>query len=182
MFTKIQPKRKQRNLYRLVSATVILSLSLVAAGCSSAETDSQPSASHAQEQHERLLPNGDLQQTTASRNDLPPFLDDKKEEMRLIYTLAAQNHELLQHIPCYCGCGEIAGHESNLNCFVAQMEDDGAVQWDDHGTRCGVCLEIAVEASQMQREGKSMRDIRQAIDEKYKEGYAEPTPTPLPTV
>ncbi|WP_240463712.1 PCYCGC domain-containing protein [Paenibacillus apiarius] len=182
MSAKIQPKRKKRLLYRLLIASAIMSLSLIAAGCGSGDTDSQPTAAHAGEEHERLLPNGDLQQTTASRNELPPFLDDKKDEMRLIYTLAAQNHDLLQHIPCYCGCGESAGHESNLNCFVAQMEENGAVLWDDHGTRCGVCLEIAVEASQMQREGKSVPDIRHTIDEKYKEDYAEPTPTPKPKV
>lgn len=89
---------------------------------------------------------------------------------------------LLNSMPCYCGCGDSAGHQSNLNCFVAEIEEDGAVVWDDHGTRCGVCLHIAVEASKLKREGMSDIDIRNAIDEKYEEGYAEPTPTPMPSV
>ncbi|MEI4529531.1 PCYCGC motif-containing (lipo)protein [Priestia megaterium] len=41
---------------------------------------------------------------TASNEVLPEFLKDKSEEMQTIYANAAQNKELLENIPCYCGC------------------------------------------------------------------------------
>ncbi|WP_426470434.1 PCYCGC motif-containing (lipo)protein, partial [Salmonella enterica] len=55
---------------------------------------------------------------------------------------------------------------------------DGAIVWDDHATKCGVCLEIAATSIQDYKAGKSIKEIRKKIDEAYKNGYAEPTPTP----
>ncbi|NGY86748.1 hypothetical protein F6Y05_19420 [Bacillus megaterium] len=89
------------------------------------------------------------------------------------------NHQtLLENIPCYCGCGEEANHQNNYDCFIFENKENGAVTWDDHGTKCGVCLEIAAQAVVDYSKGKSIEDIRQEIDHKYKEGYAKPTPTP----
>lgn len=127
-----------------------------------------------------VLPNGDLQEVTAKANVLPSFLKDKPDDMQLIYQAAGSATEILRWIPCYCGCGDSAGHESSMNCFVSEIREDGSVVWDDHGTRCLVCLEIAAESIMMSQEGKSLKEIRNAIDEKYKEGFAEPTPTPMP--
>jgi len=120
---------------------------------------------------------GDIREKTASIEVLPDFLNEKPEDMQKIYTIAAKNKELLEQIPCYCGCGESVGHKDNYDCFVHQ-NNGKAITWDDHGTKCGVCMEIAVEAVRAQKAGQSVKEIRKAIDEKYKEGYAEPTPTP----
>ncbi|MDN4494225.1 PCYCGC motif-containing (lipo)protein [Ureibacillus aquaedulcis] len=123
---------------------------------------------------------GDIQELTASADELPKFLDDQNEDIRLVYQVAGKATDILQWIPCYCGCGESVGHRSNLNCFIAETREDGSILWDDHGTRCLVCLEIAVESVQMAQEGKSLKEIRNAIDAKYQEGYAAPTPTEMP--
>lgn len=125
-------------------------------------------------------PNGDLWETTASRDELPTFLNEYSENIQIIYQAAGKSMELLQWIPCYCGCGDHAGHRSSLNCFVKQVNQNGSVVWDDHGTRCNVCLQIAAEAIKMKQDGKTVKEIRQYIDEKYKEGYANPTDTPMP--
>lgn len=125
-------------------------------------------------------PNGDLWETTASRDELPTFLNEYSENIQIIYQAAGKSMELLQWIPCYCGCGDHAGHRSSLNCFVKQVNQNSSVVWDDHGTRCNVCLEIAAEAIKMKQDGKTVKEIRQYIDEKYKEGYANPTDTPMP--
>ena len=130
--------------------------------------------------HEKHLPNGDLQEVTASASELPKFLADKPEDMQLVYQIAAKADDILTYMPCYCGCGESAGHGSNLNCFVDEIREDGSVVWDDHGTRCPVCLEIAVKSVQLKQEGKSLKEIRAIIDETYSEGYAKPTDTPMP--
>jgi Protein of unknown function with PCYCGC motif len=34
------------------------------------------------------------------------------------YRFAVLNRDVLGYIPCYCGCGESAGHTSNASCYV----------------------------------------------------------------
>lgn len=149
---------------------VLLLLTLIISACSS----------NKEQLHQEHSSNGDLQEKTASADVLPTFLKGQSEEIRLVYQAAGKSTELLQWVPCYCGCAESAGHKSNMNCFVKKINEDGSVVWDDHGTRCGVCLEIAAESMKMKQEGKSIKEIRNYIDEKYKEGYAKPTKTPMP--
>jgi len=60
------------------------------------------------------------------------------------------------------------------------VNPDGSVVWDDHGTRCGVCVEIALKCAHMKAEGKSDADIREAIDASYRSGYAAPADTSFP--
>ncbi|NIK76744.1 hypothetical protein FHS15_001869 [Paenibacillus castaneae] len=125
---------------------------------------------------------GDLQETTASLEILPTFLDGSSKTIRTAYQTAATITDVLPYIPCYCGCGESANHKSNLNCFIAEIKSDGSVVWDDHGTRCNVCIEIAVTSAAMKSSGIELERIRQMIDETYQEGYAKPTLTQLPPV
>jgi hypothetical protein len=168
--------RKGIALYIVSLAALMLFIS----ACSSAEenSDNQTTEQHGH-QHEQLA-NGDIREETAGPEQLPSFLDDKDENIQLVYASAAQNPDLLEYIPCYCGCGESAGHMNNLNCFVHEIVD-GKIIWDDHGTRCLACLEIAAESIVMYEKGESIKDIRDYIDEKYQEGYAKPTPTPMPS-
>lgn len=130
---------------------------------------------------EKQLPNGDLQQVTASAETLPEFLDDKSENLQLVYQVAGHAEDILKYMPCYCGCADSADHDSNLNCFVDEIRKDGSVVWDDHGTRCDVCVEIAIKSVKMAQEGKSLKEIRATIDSNYKTGYARPTDTPMPS-
>lgn len=158
---------------------LMLSLLLILGACGgqAKPSEKEQELAHGEQHH---LPNGDLQEVTASADVLPAFLDEKPEDMRLVYQLAGKSEDILKWMPCYCGCGESAGHGSNLNCFVDEIRDDGSVVWDDHGTRCLVCLEIAVKSVQLKQEGKSLKEIREFIDEAYKKGYAKPTDTPMP--
>lgn len=130
---------------------------------------------------QKQLSNGDLQEVTASAEILPEFLDDKPEDMRLVYQVAGTATEIIEWMPCYCGCGESADHRSNMNCLIDEIREDGSVVWDDHSTRCMVCLETAVDSVKMTQDGKSLKEIRTIIDETYKEGFAKPTDTPMPS-
>lgn len=152
---------------------------MLAACSENAKTNRHDEELAAGEQHQ--LQNGDIQEVTASAEELPTFLEDKPEDMRLVYQVAATATEVLEWMPCYCGCGESAGHESNLNCFIDEIREDGSVVWDDHSTRCMVCLETAVTAVKMTQDGKSLKEIRETIDKTYKEGFAKPTDTPMPS-
>ena len=156
---------------------------LILSACGSEKNEDEHSeepvkqeASH--EGHDHSV--GDIQEKTASAEVLPSFLDSQDENIRLIYQIAGQSTEILEWIPCYCGCGESVGHKSNLNCFIQEKREDGTIVWDDHGTRCLACLEIALQSAKMHKDGMSLKEIRNAIDEAYKEGYAEPTPTKMP--
>ncbi|WP_268760165.1 PCYCGC motif-containing (lipo)protein [Bacillus sp. FJAT-28004] len=171
---------------RLAKTTIysVLLSSMLLSACSS-QTNSTGSATNAHEANsgnhgDHQTASGDLQETTASLDILPTFLDGASDNLRIAYQTAATVTDVLPYIPCYCGCGESAGHQSNLNCFIADIEEDGSVVWDDHGTRCGVCIEIAVTTAAMKSSGIEVERIRQIIDETYKEGYAKPTQTKLP--
>lgn len=158
----------------------LLTFSLLT-GCAS-QNDQSANGNHDQHTgHQQHAPNGDLQELTASIGQLPSFLNNLDPQIKAAYQVAASNHELLQSIPCYCGCGESAGHLHNGNCFIKEVKADGSVMWDDHGTRCGVCMEIAVVSAKLKQEGKSVKEIRAFIDNAYKDGYGKPTPTPMPS-
>lgn len=138
-------------------------------------------AEQAADSHEQSMTTtgGDIREKTPSLDALPTFLDDKPEDTKLVYKAVAKSGDLLEHMPCYCGCGESVGHKNNLDCFINRVDADGVV-WDDHGTKCGICMEIAVQSIQMDRDGERVKDIRRAIDQAYEERYPAPTPTPMP--
>lgn len=150
-----------------------LALFVLLAACGKDNSKDDASAAH-------IMPNGDRQEETASLADMPGFLDGLPETVRLAYAAASKLQDTLIYIPCYCGCGQTAGHKSNLDCFIAGVREDGTVIWDDHGTGCGVCQQIALQAASMKRQGHSVLEIRKFVDDTYKEGYAAPTDTPMP--
>jgi hypothetical protein len=48
------------------------------------------------------------------------------------YEIAIYHPDLLDFMPCYCGCGD-DGHDSNTDCFVDSIDDQGIVQLDTMG-------------------------------------------------
>jgi hypothetical protein len=159
--------------YRKIFSITLLSTLLIT-GCSNSL---QESGSHNKQEHQQTA-SGDIREETKSVDVLPSFMNDKPKEMKNLYVSAAKNKELLEKMPCYCGCGESAGHKNNYDCFVFDNKKNGAIVWDDHATKCGVCLEIAATSIKDFEEGKSIKEIRTKIDKTYEKGYAEPTPTP----
>ncbi|PLR99903.1 hypothetical protein CVD19_02290 [Bacillus sp. T33-2] len=62
------------------------------------------------------------------------FVLDSSPIVQETYLMAAEKPEVLASVPCFCSCGESAGHMSNLDCFVKGMGPDNAVtEWDPHG-------------------------------------------------
>jgi len=72
------------------------------------------------------------------------------------YRIARERPELLERLPCYCGCYLTDGHQNNLDCFR-----------DAHGETCDMCLSIAIEAEKMAQAGYSVEDIKAVIDRKF---------------
>lgn len=54
------------------------------------------------------------------------------EVVRQAYAYAARRADVLQYMPCYCGC-ERQGHRSNYACFMRGRTTAGVPQWDEMG-------------------------------------------------
>jgi hypothetical protein len=68
----------------------------------------------------------------APKSALPDFVQDAPPQVQEAYQFAAANAEILQQMPCYCGCGGV-GHMNNLDCYVAEFAPDGSVAaFDNH--------------------------------------------------
>jgi hypothetical protein len=97
-----------------------------------------------------------------------------------VYEFAARHPEVLQYVPCYCGC-ERRGHNGNHDCFVKSRAADGKVtEWDEHGMGCTICIDVGRDAMTLFNGGVSPSQIRAAIDKKYGPHFPSSTPTPRP--
>lgn len=97
-----------------------------------------------------------------------------------VYEFAARHPEVLQYVPCYCGCQSI-GHKGNHECFVKRRAADGRVlEWEPHGSGCAVCVDVARDAMLMFNSGATPGAIRTAIDQKWGTRAQTQTPTPAP--
>jgi hypothetical protein len=101
------------------------------------------------------------------------------EVVRAVYEFAARHPEVLQYVPCFCGC-ERGGHRGNADCFVAGRDAQGHVTaWEPHGSICEICLDVGRMAMDMHNQGESVPAIRQAVEARFA-GGPNHTPTPLP--
>jgi hypothetical protein len=72
---------------------------------------------------------GDRYETLAS-DQLPSFaVGNPKVEGA--YRYAAVHPEVLQYIPCFCGCQNV-GHRHNGDCYVQDRHSDGRITFTSH--------------------------------------------------
>ena len=128
----------------------------------------------------RQTPVPDAEQPLPPLPVVPNMVPRPLNVVRDAYTFAARHPDILEFVPCFCGC-ETAGHEANADCFVQSRNVDGSVKdWDTHGMGCAVCIDVARDSAQLRRSGASVRDVRAAIDAKYESRFPRKTPTPQP--
>jgi uncharacterized protein with PCYCGC motif len=84
----------------------------------------------------------------------PTLFDDSKA--RAAYQVAKDIPEVLEQLPCFCGCMNNFGHKNNLFCFK-----------DRHGAGCDICEDIALDARKMHDQGLSITQIQDNIKTKY---------------
>jgi len=82
------------------------------------------------------------------------------------YQFASINPDVMQDIPCFCGCGDI-GHTSNYDCYVSNIDDKGTIVFDNHALGCSICVDITRDVMRMLREGKSPQEARTYMDAAY---------------
>jgi hypothetical protein len=72
------------------------------------------------------------------------------------YQIAKEIPQTLDGLYCHCQCKETLRHRSLLTCFQSQ-----------HGSGCDICMGEAKMAFDMQQQGRTLQDIRVAIDLAY---------------
>ena len=77
-------------------------------------------------------------------------------QVRAAYEAAKQFAHVLEEIYCYCRCKENIGHRALVECFET-----------GHATNCSVCLNSAIVAAKMTKDGKTPKEINKAIDAIY---------------
>jgi len=77
-------------------------------------------------------------------------------EVAEAYRVARDRPELLEQMPCYCGCYVTQGHQNLLDCFR-----------DRHPEGCPICLAIALRAARLEKVGYSPADIKRLIYREY---------------
>jgi hypothetical protein len=87
-------------------------------------------------------------------------------QVQQAYQFAAANPEVMQQVPCYCGCGDM-GHTSNYACYVGGKNADGSLQFDTHALGCSICVDITLDTMRLLKEGKSVPEIKTYIDQTY---------------
>jgi hypothetical protein len=119
-------------------------------------------------------------------SDLPPLPLTLASAARPVpvvkqaYEFAARHPEVLNYIPCFCGC-ERGGHKGNHDCFVKARDVNGQVrEWEEHGMGCEICVDVAQMAMQMHNSGASVASIRDAVEKRFAGPDMGHTPTPMP--
>ncbi|WP_390891828.1 PCYCGC motif-containing (lipo)protein [Priestia flexa] len=92
------------------------------------------------------------------------------------YSSVAPHKELLENVLWYCCCGEAEFHKSKYDYFIHKNKKDGKAVRYDHRTKCGGCLKIATPSTTNLRSRKLIKQIRQSMNEKYKNSYVKSTP------
>ncbi len=96
-------------------------------------------------------PRPDAQQ--AGAGVMPASMFSHNPRIMRAYQAAREIPETLDGLYCHCQCNEHMGHRSLLICFHSE-----------HGAGCGVCIDEAVQAHEMIQQGRTLADIRAAID------------------
>ena len=94
------------------------------------------------------------------------------------YAYALYHPEVVRWMPCYCGCGGM-GHRSNLDCYLKEGMPGARTVFEEHASYCQICVDTTLLAKKMYSQGRSLGEIRQAVDRTFG-GGAPGTPTDLP--
>jgi hypothetical protein len=102
----------------------------------------------------------------ASLEGMPAEVQSAPLTVQQAYQFAVANPDVMQKLPCYCGCGAM-GHKSNYACYVSGTDANGKPVFDTHALGCSICVDITQDAMRLLKEGKSIAEIRQYVDATY---------------
>jgi hypothetical protein len=108
----------------------------------------------------------DIHFNMTSLDMMPPEVQSAPASVQEAYQFASANPDVMEDIPCYCGCGSI-GHTSNYACYVADVDNQGRIRFDNHALGCSICVDITQDVLRMMREGRTQQEARAYIDATY---------------
>ena len=120
-------------------------------------------------------PDGDLLKVV-----WPDYVKRAGPEVKRLYEFQVENGDLMKYMPCFCGCGQDAGHRNDRDCYVKQVRSDGSVVFDNMAPTGEICLGVMRDVIAMKAQGRSPREMRIVIDSKYAKLIEASTPTPYP--
>jgi hypothetical protein len=99
-------------------------------------------------------------------DQLPMEVQTAPVVVQQAYQFASVNPDIMEEIPCYCGCGNV-GHTSNYACYVSHVDGNGTITFDNHALGCTICVDITQDVMRLLRDGKSPQEARTYIDATY---------------
>ena len=102
----------------------------------------------------------------ASMDQMPMDVQSAPVAVQEAYQFNVANPDIMQDIPCYCGCGDI-GHTSNYDCYVSSVDANGTIAYENHALGCSICVDITQDVMRMLRDGKTPQDARAYVDATY---------------
>ena len=150
----------------LIAGIAILSLvAILMVNTRSTTQTPAPAADHATSHPHEQTPATTAQtmpahfQQAPARSTLGPTLPPEQftGPVRDAYRAAREIPQTIAQMPCYCHCDRGMGHKSLYSCFE-----------DDHASHCATCVNEALLALKLEREGKlSAAQIRDKIVEQF---------------
>ena len=102
----------------------------------------------------------------ASMDGMPAEVKAAPVTVQQAYQFAVANPDVMQRIPCYCGCGAM-GHTSNYACYVDDADANGNITYDTHALGCSICVDITQDTMRLVKQGKTVPEIKLYIDQTY---------------
>ena len=115
-------RSRRRSRWLVISAAMLAAAGVVVALMTLSDQGASTEGSR------RRAP-GDRYETIAA-DQLPSFAKGNPKAEQA-YRYAAAHPEVLQYIPCYCGCGNI-GHRHNGDCYIQDRLEDGRITFTSH--------------------------------------------------
>ncbi len=117
--------------------------------------------------------------TSESGVKLPSFAYTNPITLKA-YKYATEHPEILEQIPCYCGCGSHGSQASDYkpHRFLRDCYINDNRQYDEHASFCDVCIGEATKVQAYLAQGKTLKEARDLIDQEYSKIGSMMTDTP----
>lgn len=119
------------------------------------------------------------QAKTETELNLPSFAYTNPITLKA-YKYATERPEMLEQIPCYCGCGDHGSEASDYkpHRFLRDCYINDNWKYDEHASFCDVCIGIASKVQGYLAQGKTLKEARTLIDQEYSKTGGMMTNTP----
>jgi Protein of unknown function with PCYCGC motif len=164
---RVPTTRASRRRSALVGILLVLGLALsggLVAACGGGEADMPAMTSSITDAGAQpSMPADGSSAIEAAWAARPDYVTNGGARVMEAYRYALERPDVVQWMPCYCGCAAME-HRSNLDCFFRSRMATGAVAFEEHASYCDVCIDTALLAKRRSAEGRSLTQVRAEVD------------------